>query len=548
MKNRKLLFVGFALAAGVFLRGGHAFAATKTWDGGGSDNKFSTAANWNGDSIPSSGDTLVFPASAAPTDYSESLDADITDLSVPGITFSGDSGSSCDSAYKYYRITSGSLILNGAIDISGATGNCWGTVSLPNLALAGDSTVSTTPGYLYLQIGELGQTFAMGAHGLTTATSMGITANITGSGTLTAANGISLDGDNSGYTGPISVLSGVLSVSGSANLGVADLTLPDGVSLSILNYGADSTIANNITLTGSGATQSPKLMYGGSQGGCGDGSYTITLSGTVTLSNDVEVAGYCYTTLNVQNPQLNGHTMTLQSGSTGTLKVGGTTQTPTYQDTTITDSLPGQDLFVSAFERKILNGVRGAVDVYKNGILAGTGTAGTITIHTGGILAPGLSPGCLTSGNLAIDGGIYRAELGGTTACTGYDQMKITGTVTLTNEPVLELSRYNNYKPKAGTTYTIIDNDVAEAISGTFKGMAEGATFKVDGYVYKISYVGGSGNDVVITVVSVPSIPDTGIALIKSNPLATLIGASVAAGAIVLMSRRMKPATKRARR
>ncbi|MCC6124947.1 MAG: hypothetical protein IT426_08295 [Pirellulales bacterium] len=38
---------------------------TCTWDGGGTDNKWSTAANWTGDMAPMAGDGLIFPAGAA---------------------------------------------------------------------------------------------------------------------------------------------------------------------------------------------------------------------------------------------------------------------------------------------------------------------------------------------------------------------------------------------------------------------------------------------------------------------------------------------------
>jgi hypothetical protein len=41
------------------------FAAVKTWDGGGSDNNWTTAANWAGETAPIPGEDLVFPASAA---------------------------------------------------------------------------------------------------------------------------------------------------------------------------------------------------------------------------------------------------------------------------------------------------------------------------------------------------------------------------------------------------------------------------------------------------------------------------------------------------
>jgi hypothetical protein len=35
-------------------------AATRTWDGGGADNNWSTAANWSSDTLPVAGDTVTF--------------------------------------------------------------------------------------------------------------------------------------------------------------------------------------------------------------------------------------------------------------------------------------------------------------------------------------------------------------------------------------------------------------------------------------------------------------------------------------------------------
>src|SRR5207244_2125933 len=39
--------------------------AVATWDGGGADNRWMTAANWAGDVAPQPGDDLVFPSGAA---------------------------------------------------------------------------------------------------------------------------------------------------------------------------------------------------------------------------------------------------------------------------------------------------------------------------------------------------------------------------------------------------------------------------------------------------------------------------------------------------
>src|SRR5689334_8340547 len=41
-----------------------AFATVRTWDGGGADGNWQTAANWVGDVAPAANDDLVFPAAS----------------------------------------------------------------------------------------------------------------------------------------------------------------------------------------------------------------------------------------------------------------------------------------------------------------------------------------------------------------------------------------------------------------------------------------------------------------------------------------------------
>ena len=73
------------------------------------------------------------------------------------------------------------------------------------------------------------------------------------------------------------------------------------------------------------------------------------------------------------------------------------------------------------------------------------------------------------------------------------------------------------------------------AVSGTFSGLAEGATINLSGVVFTISYVGGDGNDVVLTVMAVPAVPTTTTLTAAPNPTtfgtnvvltATVVGAS----------------------
>ncbi|MCI5222840.1 MAG: hypothetical protein D3924_09255 [Candidatus Electrothrix sp. AR4] len=48
----------------------------------------------------------------------------------------------------------------------------------------------------------------------------------------------------------------------------------------------------------------------------------------------------------------------------------------------------------------------------------------------------------------------------------------------------------------------MIDNDGSDPVVGTFNGLDELATVTVDRVEYQISYVGGDGNDVTLTVTS----------------------------------------------
>ena len=55
------------IVAGFFLAAAPAAAATRIWDGGGADNNWMNAANWNNNVAPVSGDDLLFPAGVIDT-------------------------------------------------------------------------------------------------------------------------------------------------------------------------------------------------------------------------------------------------------------------------------------------------------------------------------------------------------------------------------------------------------------------------------------------------------------------------------------------------
>ena len=86
--------------------------------------------------------------------------------------------------------------------------------------------------------------------------------------------------------------------------------------------------------------------------------------------------------------------------------------------------------------------------------------------------------------------------LNGTTAGTGYDQLSVIGTVNLATAT---LNVNLAFTPELGGAFTLIQNDGTDAVVGTFAGLPQGATLLLGGMTFQISYVGGTGNDVVLT-------------------------------------------------
>lgn len=226
--------------------------------------------------------------------------------------------------------------------------------------------------------------------------------------------------------------------------------------------------------------------------------------------------------------------------------------------TTVSDDQSGSDFTVASGETLAVasTGKVGAVTIQNGGILKGTGTVASLDVASGGHVAPGNSPGCLNVGDTSFaSGSSYDVDLGGTTPCTQYDQLKLTGTIDL-GGATLNTVPYGGFVPKSGDSFTIVDNDGSDAVTGTFTGLAEGANFTANGVTYKISYTGGTGNDVVLTVTGVnaaaaaaaagvaPKAPNTGLALVSAHPMTTMLVTTMAAGTLLFAARRLKTVTK----
>lgn len=118
-------------------------------------------------------------------------------------------------------------------------------------------------------------------------------------------------------------------------------------------------------------------------------------------------------------------------------------------------------------------------------------------------LAVGASPGqAVITGNLTLTADDQlEMELNGTEpgSAAGFDQWVVNGTVALNGA---KLAASLGFTPAAGRAFAILVNDGTDAVVGTFAGLAEGSAFDLGGVTFSITYAGGDGNDVVLTVLA----------------------------------------------
>lgn len=534
---------------------GVAQAATRTWTGGGVDTNFSTAANWGG-TAPIAGDDLVFTPTTA--------DIAATNDLIAGTSFNSLTVNGSPAAYQYVDITGNAFSVVAGISATSTVGGA-------RLGIANDVTFSASQNVTVS--GASAMSFdgimALGTSNLTISVGSNLTiftGIITGSGTITKSGigMISLLTASPAYDGAIIVNAGKVIATDAASFGtnVGDTTINAGADILLSSCGTSSfTMPENLVLSGassltSGDNPFPKLStynkvdcsgYGASADetfGNTMGNGNVTLSGAISLGSNVTFGGLATNTIltgalsgSFSISQISGWggTLTLSGSSNTTTTVNGSLA-PTVFNKTIADVVPANSLNILENAIIVLNGTRGSVNI-SGGTLKGTGTVGSLNLVSGKI-APGLSPGCINSGNLTFSGGSLDEEIGGTTACTGYDQLKVTGTVALGATTTLNLIHYGGFTPASGNAFTIIDNDGADAVTGTFAGIAEGGTVTIAGYVYKVSYAGGTGNDVIATVMTVPAAPSTGLGLRLHDPVAMLVATLLIAGCLLVFAYR----------
>lgn len=226
----------------------------------------------------------------------------------------------------------------------------------------------------------------------------------------------------------------------------------------------------------------------------------LTINGYGTVVNGA-ISGTGNVTLAVSDVTLNGN-------NTYT----GTTTVQTF--VAINGSQPQSDVIVDGNDATLV------------AALYGTGTVGNLIVMRNATLMPGTS-GALSNGttlfktkNLILSPttstttSFLRMDLAGSAPGSGYDQIKVTGTVNIGANATLHVLLTDTFTALVGQQFILIDNDGTDPVNGTFgnylagtqpvavNGAPEGTIITIGAYQFRLSYAGGDGNDVTLTNVA----------------------------------------------
>jgi autotransporter-associated beta strand protein len=406
-----------------------AILPTCTWTGGGANGNWSTAANWNNcgglHAVPIDGDTLVFP-NAVPrtTNNNDIIKLIAAKLQINGVN---------------YNITGNAIGLSGGISanvplgVHGDTDPVFG----PNIVLETNAQIFQCIGVRNVTLGG-----SVNLHDLALTVDgtcdIAIAGNVTGAGSIAknGAGSLFLQGPASTYTGVTTINDGIVVAETDTALGAAgagnETSVNDGGSLQLLSGIA---IDEDLTLSGAGFGGSGALISTGADNTV-NGDITLLALTTITTPPAAN-------TLSLTGAMVGGFSVTKEGA--GTLQLEG-----------ISDG----EWFAHAGILEVNGSVDGAVAV-SGAILAGSGlSTNTVSIESGGSLAPGPShgtrPGTFSTHALNWKaGGVMAFGLGATALASDLVNEDLLMAKILSGSFTFDFADAST-PPTPGVTYTLI--------------------------------------------------------------------------------------------
>jgi autotransporter-associated beta strand protein len=290
------------------------------------------------------------------------------------------------------------------------------------------------------------------------------------------------------YGGTTTVSNGTLVVAKSLGLAIpGNLVIESNAAVRLAEYGG-TALADALVQTGA------LLDFGPYD----TGFDTLRGGGTVNFG----INGYIFLGQNNGSSEFDGSFTgagfasgyTVGKLGTGTFTIGGnSTYTSGY-------TLAGSGTV-------IVNGSQPTIPVVVNNgaTLGGSGTVGVISAS--GTIAPGNGgPGILTCSNVVFSSsGKLVVQMDGPNAGSGYDQLRtLLPTAPTLGSASLQLIPVFTMPVAVGQQFDLLQNGSGSALSGIFTGLPEGSSITLGNYKFSLSYLGGSGHDVALTLTSIP--------------------------------------------